>query len=208
MKALGRGSIASFVKRVLDGAWWLVCIGLALLTVLLACSFFVELQGDNLTLSLPVALELRGAAHGVNSSVPTEAQIEKVRGNLKFPVRKGAFFSFSVFLVMLGFAFVLCVLSQLRCVFRALSAGTPFAGDNARRIRWVGFAVIAGELAQTGIVYFWSSYLSRHFTANGLDFVAVADFNVSALLTGLVILVISEVFREGARLQEEQSLTI
>lgn|SRR5690348_843707 len=208
MKALGRRSIASFVKGVLDALWWMVSIGLALLTVLLLCSFFVDFRGNNLTLSLPVALQLDTSVHGVNSSSQTDARIEKVHGNLKFPVRKGAFFSVSVFLVVLMFAFLLWMVSQLRNVFRSLSAGLPFAADNARRIRWLGMAVIAGELARTLVVYFWSFYLSQHFTANGLSFIAVADFNVSAVLSGLVILVISEVFREGARLQDEQSLTI
>jgi len=207
MKALGKRSIASFVKRVLDGVWWMVSIGLALLTVLLVCSFLVDFRGENLTMSLPVALQLDTPVHSVDSS-QTDAQIEKVRGNLKFPVRKGTFLSASVSLVVVMFAFLLWVLSQLRYVFRSLSAGVPFAADNARRIRWVGIAVIAGEVARTVIVYFWSSYLSQHFTANGLNFTAMADFNVSAVLSGLVILVISEVFREGTRLQDEQSLTI
>jgi hypothetical protein len=33
-------------------------------------------------------------------------------------------------------------------------------------------------------------------------------FNVAAILYGLVILVLAELFREGTRLREEQSLTI
>ena len=208
MKVLGRRSIASFVKRVLDGLWWLISLGIALLTVLLLCSLLVDFRGNNLTLSLPVALQLDTAVHGVNSSSQTEAQIEKVRGNLKFPVRKNAFVSVSVSLILIMTVFLLWVVGQLRHVFRSLSAGVPFAADSARRIRWVGIAVIAGEIVRTVIVYFWSAYLSQHFTANGLNFTATADFNVTAVLNGLVILVISEVFREGARLQDEQSLTI
>ena len=208
MKALGQRSIASLVKRVLDALWWMIAISLLALMVLLGCSFFLDFRGENLTMSLPVALQLQTPVHGVNSSSQTEAQIEKVHGNLKFPVRKGAFFSVSVFLVALMFAFLLWMVSQLRYVFRSLSAGLPFAADNARRIRWLGIAVIAGEVARSVIVFSWSAYLSQHFTANGLSFIAMADFNLSAILSGLVILVISEVFREGTRLQEEQSLTI
>jgi hypothetical protein len=72
----------------------------------------------------------------------------------------------------------------------------------------VGFTVIFGELARAALVYFWSYYTSLHFTANGLRFVASTDFNVITIVGGFAILVIAEVFREGTRLHEDQSLTI
>ena len=99
-------------------------------------------------------------------------------------------------------------LNQLRHVFRSLSRGLVFIPQNARRIRWVGLTVIFGELARAVLVYFWSYYLSLHFTANGLHFVASIDFSGVTVIAGLSIMVIAEVFREGTRLQEEQSLTI
>jgi hypothetical protein len=34
------------------------------------------------------------------------------------------------------------------------------------------------------------------------------DLNIVAIVAGLIILVIAEVFREGTRLDEEQSLTV
>ena len=51
----------------------------------------------------------------------------------------------------------------------------------------------------------------EHGVVDGLNFVgegAAMDFSGITLLAGLAILVISEVFREGTRLHEEQSLTI
>ena len=47
-----------------------------------------------------------------------------------------------------------------------------------------------------------------HFSADGLRFDVRPDFNVFAIITGLIILVIAEVFRAGTRLDEEQSLTV
>jgi hypothetical protein len=155
-------------------------------------------------MNLPVALELSAPVQGPQ----TDARIESLRGNLRFPVRDGAFFSGSMLLVVLLFGLLLWALTQLRHVFRSLSRGRPFLPENARRIRRVGYAVIAGELARAAIVYFWSDYTSRHFTANGARFIASTDFNVITIVGGLAILVIAEVFREGTRLQEDQSLTI
>jgi hypothetical protein len=208
MEARGARSIASFIRFVLDAAWWLVVVALALLTGLLVFSFFVNLQGNNLTMNLPVALEVNAPVHGSSASIETDARIEKLRGNLRFPVRNGAFFSGSMFLVVLLFGSLLWVLTQLRHIFRSLSRGLLFIPENARRIRWVGFAVIFGELARAALVYFWSYYTSLHFTANGLRFVASTDFNGITIIGGLAILVIAEVFREGRRLHEDQSLTI
>jgi hypothetical protein len=113
-----------------------------------------------------------------------------------------------MFLVVLLFGLLLWLLSQLRQIFRSLSRGLLFIPENARRIRWAGFTVIFGELARAALVYFWSYYTSLHFTANGLRFVASTDLNVITIVGGLAILVIAEVFREGTRLHEEQSLTI
>lgn len=208
MKALGERSIASFIRFVLDAAWWLVVVSLALLTGLLVFSFGVNLEGNNLTMNLPVAMELSDPVHGSSASIQTDARIEKLRGNLRFPVRNGAFFSGSMFLIVLLLGSLLWVLTQLRHIFRSLSRGLLFIPENARRIRWVGFTVIFGELARAALVYFWSYYTSLHFTANGLRFVASTDLNGITIIGGLAILVIAEVFREATRLHEDQSLTI
>jgi hypothetical protein len=209
MKALGERSIASFILLFLEASWWLVAFGTVSLTVLLLVSLCVNLEGDNLTMDLPVALELDAPIHGRSSvSTETEAQIGKLRGNLRFPVRNGAFLSGSVFLIIVLFGLLLSVLTQLRHVFRSLSRGLLFIPENARRIRWVGFMVICGELARAGLVYFCSYYTSLHFTANGLHFVASTDCNFITIFGGFAILVIAEVFREGTRLHEDQSLTI
>lgn len=206
MKTSGKRSIASFVKLVLETAWWAVAIGLGLLVILLACSFFIEVRGNNLTMSLPVAVQMDIPIHGASGE--TDVQFEKLRGNLRFPVRKGVFFSASVAVVVLMFGYLLWMVTQLRYVFRSLSRRLPFVAENARRIRWVGLAVIFGELGRAALVYFWSYYTSLHFTVRGLRFAASADMNPITIVSGLAILVIAEVFQQGARLQEDQALTI
>ena len=203
---MGKQSIASFVRVVLEVTWWAVAIGLGLLVILLAGSFFVELRGNNLTMSLPVAVQVDTPIQDVGGE--TNAHFEKLRGNLRFPARKGAFFSGSVAVLVLMFGYLLWMVTQLRYVFRALSQRLPFVAGNARRIRRVGWAVLFGEIGRAGIVYFWSYYTSLHFTVSGLRFAASADMNPITIVSGLAILVIAEAFQEGARLQEDQSLTI
>jgi hypothetical protein len=206
MKALGKRSIASFVNSVLNITWWCVVAGLGLLVILLACSIFVELRGDNLTMSLPVAVQLNAPIHGADGE--TSAHFEQLRGNLRFPAKKGVFLFGSVAVVALMLGYVLWIVTQLRYVFRSLSRGLPFDPANARRVRQVGLAVIFGELGRAAIIYYWSYYTSSHFVADGLRFVPSIDMNPITIVGGLAILIIAEVFREGARMQEDQSLTI
>ena len=68
--------------------------------------------------------------------------------------------------------------------------------------------MILGEVARALATYFDSYYAMTHFTASGIQFAAGFDLRIVALIHGLAILVIAEVFRMGSRLEEEQSLTI
>lgn len=206
MRALGKRSIATFVKSLLDITWWGIAIGLGLLATLLVFSVFLDLHGDNLTMSLPVAVQIDVPIRDTEGE--TSAHFEKLRGNLRFPAKQGAFLSGSMAVVVLLFANIFWIVTLLRGVFRSLSQGLPFVVANARRVRWVGLAVIFGEFARAGIVYFWSYYTSLRFMADGLRFAASVDINPITIIGGLALLVIAEVFREGAQLQEDQSLTI
>jgi hypothetical protein len=219
MRALGRGSISSFVTLLLNIAWSLVALGLVLAVLLLVASPFVKDQDMEVDASwlvvgtkmtIPVSFNVDARTHHV--AAPSlgidAAQIQDVNGSLKFPTRKGAFFFANVILVIILFALAMWVLGQLRAVFRTLRDGQPFVPANATRIRWVAFGVIAGELVRTTVVYFENYYAMMYFSADGLQFEAWPHLNLIAIIDGLIILVIAEVFRAGTRLAEEQSLTV
>lgn len=201
-----KASISSLLVVVLSAAWWLVALGMVLTLGLAAMSAFHEM--GNAEVDLPVSFSV-----GVPVSAPSlgieQAAIEHARGSVKFRPLPGTSFIAPAFLgVALWFAAVLFVIGQLRAVLRTLRDGQPFVRANAARIRWIAFAVIAGELARTAIVYFTNSHAMTHFSATGLQFNARPDLNLVTIVHGLVILAIAEVFTAGTRLDEEQSLTI
>jgi hypothetical protein len=218
MKAMGKGSIASFLTVLLNVAWGMVALGLALTALLLVLSPLVEgpmevdaswlVVGSHMT--IPVSFNLDARTHRVTApSLGIEdAQIQDAHGLLRFPARRGAFFVGNAILLTFMFALALWVLGLLRAVFRTLRDGQPFVAANATRIRWIACGVIVGELARSGIVFFENYYAMAHFSADGLRFDARPDLNVFAIIHGLIILVIAEVFRAGTRLDEEQSLTV
>jgi hypothetical protein len=66
----------------------------------------------------------------------------------------------------------------------------------------------ATTAARSLFAYVGMRYAMTHFAVQGVQLEARLAVNWVALICGLIILVIAEVFREGTRLDEEQSLTI
>ena len=95
-------------------------------------------------------------------------------------------------------AVMLFVVNRLLEILKTLRFGSPFVKENADRFRGVGYALLIGEGAK-----FAFGFLSMIYDAN-------IDIN-SSFITWLAIIavfVLAEVFREGARMKEEQDLTV
>ena len=204
-----RRPILSFLKVVLDVTWYLMAIGLAAGVCLLLPSAFNREPGG-MQLGIPVSFDSDLQASTVASpSVRIDGvRIKDARGTLNIPIERGEFLFANVAILITLMTFGLFVFTQLRAVFRTLRAGQPFVSANVRRIRWIGVAVILGELAWSGIVLFENRYAATHFAAVGIRFNTQPAVNFVAIIYGLIILAIAEVFREGTRLEEDQSLTV
>jgi len=231
MKAIGKGSLASFLAGLLNVGWYLAALGLGVALFVVALVIFGATP--RLEMTIPVTFTLDNAAHRVTS--PSlgidEAHVQgspgiafqydpkehgrspaagnfRIHGSLRFPAQKGAFLAANAAILIVFFGLLLWVLGQLRAIFRTLRDGQPFVPANATRLRQIAFAVIGGELARAVFAFFENYYAMTHFVAEGLRFDARPDLNVLAVLNGLIILVVAEVFRVGTHLDEEQSLTV
>ena len=204
-----KNPIPSLLVVLLNVAWWLVALAMALTICIGALSAFSPIHGGYFDIPVsfsvdPRTLPVRAPSLGVEG-----AQIEHVRGTVKFSPPPGASLVVPALLgIVVMFALALFVVGQLRAVFRTLRDGRPFVPANATRIRWIAFAVMAGELGRAVVMFSSNSYVMTHFSANGLRFDTRPDFNVFTIIYGLIILAIAEVFRTGTRLDEDQSLTI
>jgi hypothetical protein len=94
---------------------------------------------------------------------------------------------------------ILMIVARLRRMFATLTAGDPFHPDNVRRLRFIA-AVLAG--LEIGRYVFRSIAMALQVGDKGLGFTLTSWFSV------LVVLVLAEVFREGARLRRDAELTI
>ncbi len=150
-------------------------------------------------------LELRPSAGEPPLSDPA---LVKARGELRFHTRR-------VDLMLLGFLPMLLVAAavlaggwQLRQVLAAVARGEPFAAANPRRISAIGWIVVAVTATEPLLAYLPASVVLRTAEVEGIDLSPTLMFDTGTLLTGLVIIVLAAVFREGVRLHEEQSLTV
>jgi hypothetical protein len=163
-------------------------------------------------MSIPVSFSVETGALRLAAPAPglATADIRDAHGSgrLRFPPPSGMVLTTTALLVALFLAIGLWVLAQLRAVFSTLRDGRPFVAANAMRIRWIGYAVILGEVVQSLALFGGNAYARTHFAADPLRFDAWPSIDVFAIIHGLIILAIAEVFRAGARLDEDQSLTI
>jgi Protein of unknown function (DUF2975) len=201
-------SIPSFLVILLNVAWYIVAFAMVLAIGLAGVSAFHDIRGGEIDIPVSFSIDAQALPVRAPSLGIERAQIENARGSLKFSPPPGASFVAPALLGAIMLALVLFVVSQLRAVFRTLRDGRPFVPANAPRIRWIAFAVIAGEIARAAVVYSANSHAMAHFSATGLRFDARPDLNVVTIVHGLIILAIAEVFRTGTRLDEDQSLTI
>ena len=180
MRALGPGSVSSFLKTVLDVVYWFIIViaGLLALVVvggLLALSFVPEIPAE-----IADRIDIDG-----------DITVGKI---LALGV------TFSVYGALYTGALI-AILSRLRKVFATLTAGDPFQPDNIPRLRLIGFVLAGMELARYA--------LNTMLLAIAPDLSWEIDgFNITVWFSVLVVFVLAEVFREGARLRREAELTI
>ena len=208
MRALGKGSLSSFLVWLLMGARVVVAIILAIAIVLMLASPFGAIREGG-TLSIPAAVIVDAPA--LHVSAPSlgiaSAQLSRLQGEIRYPATRTTWLiAPAVGTVML--LALLWVLTQLVRLFEKLRAGEPFAPGNAVRVRRLAWVVILAEPVRAIVTYSNHAYVAAHFVADGLRFTKDFNLNIGTIVAGLIILVIAEVFHVGTRLDEDQSLTI
>ncbi len=177
MRALGPGSVSSFLKVILDFFFyvlWAVAglLALACLLVLLL-SFKPDIFLDK------VAIE------GLKYAGPNKALV----------------LAAALLAADLYVAGTIVIVGRLRRIFHTLIVGDPFHPENVRRLR-----VIAGTLAVLELGRNAARAISHLILPAGSSI--GGGVNLTTWFAVLVIVVLAEVFREGARLRRDAELTI
>ena len=192
MRALGERSIASLVKAALDVARWLLWGG-AFMLALVALAYLAVL-GLTLAGVIDPAL-LTSMESNVKIGRGVEVSGAAARIAYLWYCALGA--------VWIGGGIV--IVGHLRRLFTGFSSGEPFRREYADHLRAIWIAMMMVEIARAVLVV-WRRVLVARFddAAPHLGL----QINLSTWISIFVLIVIAEVFREGARMREEQALTI
>jgi hypothetical protein len=126
-----------------------------------------------------------------------ETVAEGVAGEeIDLDVDVGDFIEVLTGLVLFGMA--LYIVNRLLEILRTLREGSPFVRENADRFKKIGYALLLGEAAKIVLGIF--------------GFAFDADLDVGpdpvAWLAIVAVFVLAEVFLQGAKMKEEQDLTV
>ena len=182
MKALGRGSLASALKIVLDVAWYLSWAGLVL------ASLFLVAAGA------AFIMNFLGYQPGVLSE--TLKALRDFR--LFFP------------LLVAEIVALMIVVDRLRRIFGTLVAGNPFVPENAGHLQVIAIAIAAYQILRhvfQGSVAMLLTLVDQPI-GGGVELDVAPDINLGGWFAVIALLVFAEVFREGARMRQEQKYTI
>ena len=176
MRALGPGSVSSFLKVILDVFYYVLWVSAVLVALAVLALLLVSFNPHVIPAHLYGQIWVMGQAPGPGAAALLTVAEAYLIG-------------------------IVVIVQRLRRIFATMTAGDPFHPDNVRRLRVIGLVLALMEIDR---------YISHAFERFVLH--APPRSGEGASLTAwfavLVIVVLSEVFREGARLRRDAELTI
>ena len=99
---------------------------------------------------------------------------------------------------------------MLRDVVNSLKGGSPFTRDNVKRIRLLGWALLAMAYLRQAACFITADRISQVLTEKGVDSLIRAQFHVipEGAVLAICVLLLAEVFRYGCMLQAEHDMTV
>ncbi|TWT69012.1 DUF2975 domain-containing protein [Crateriforma conspicua] len=201
------------LKFVLACWWWLTLLGFA--TCLL---FLIAAPSEKLSFAvLGYASDIDTTAFSVHDRQGRSLDFafpDGVPVTLQFPasgngVRAGLVQrAFAAMVIVPCFLVGLFFIKQLRDIMKTVDQDDPFAVANARRIRIIGLLILAFELIVCFGRLAMSGFVDIMARPEGFNFNGRIHLDLELLVVAIAMLVLSEVFRHGTRLRDEQSLTI
>lgn len=199
MRALGRGSVASIIRTALDVAWWVLIA--AAVALPLAVLGYLGLLGAIAAGWAPEDI-LRPSVGSVSLG-PFTIEKDSDEDMIIWPVVATASLAAAV---AIGGALV--IVSRLRALFGNLISEEPFSADNADHLRVIWIAMLVMELSRYLIAGGVFALIALFGQPEKTHLQVSAPVNFMTWGAILVLIVLAEVFREGARLREEDKLTI
>jgi hypothetical protein len=205
MKLLGRRSLSSVLGAIVNVLFFGACaVGVFLIALLAIVAW--KGTGRNITLTLPVSFSIARSAYQLTAPSNESVRPEIAPGSQGNVIVHGGGKAIAVLTILLGLAMMAgaaIVLFRFRRIFQRLRQGRPFLVENARDFRFIGATIVAGELAVATLQYSSMRLVAGELSSPQLTFLAPFSVSLPVIFTGLMVLVIAEVFREGSQMRAD-----
>lgn len=192
--------LAMGVVRVLSAtAWWAMLLFLPVLILILI--------GGESYWAAPVDVSIHEPSfHVVRVDDQPAPELHELVGELRIATAEGlGWLPQGVFFLL--YMLVFYIVHQLRGVVLSLPK-SPFTLDNARRLTRIGWVLLAIQLVfpLTGLVQGW--WVSTNVESAGIDLTVRPTIDLTGIFCAALLLVLAQIFRRGAQLEDEQALTV
>lgn len=180
MKTLGKRSLSSFLKTIVTIARYFQ-VTMAILFVLLTI-FYIFHPSDDILGNITMLGVLR---------IPVQGTL------IIIGITISLWLSFSLYITFL-----------LEKILASLVERVPFSPENSKRIRFISYAVILSALINIAFNFFQSYYYETYYSIPDYTSVELSFPNLTTFFLGLLIFIISEIFKISYNMQEEQKLIV
>jgi hypothetical protein len=217
MRLFEKGAFATPIRAILDGLIVIVGFQVAIEVLLVAALLVNPLQPIREHYRVTTLVSVPASVWPSSRVVQIESSLADVAVDpwayLIYRPTSRAFVAVTAAVSLAWWACVAFGLFQLRGVLTNISAATPFARDNIRRVRNVGLAILGSAGVDLVIDLLMFVYLRTTTTVAGRapvipTDILLVDFPLGTILAGTAVVILAAIFRVGADLQDEQALTI
>ncbi len=205
-----KSSLINTITVILKAMWYLQCLSVA---VYIAFFVLLLVNPDNINIDkfTGFGIEFKQIDLGsqtLNDGASHAIMLTNGHGRLHIAGHKQGIVLIKVIVAIIEVLSYIYIFHLLIKIFSGLSKGNFFEQRNGLIIKRIAFVIIAVtafvELAQ----FFISDYVLRNYEINSMQLQRDTEIDFKSLFFGLMLLVISIVFIRGAKLREEQELTI
>ncbi|MEQ8525249.1 DUF2975 domain-containing protein [Gracilimonas sp.] len=153
-------------------------------------------------------IELENIRLNIHEDMESQVQISGPYDEIK-----SAFFFFNGLKLYENIVFFI-ILFMLSKVLRSVAEGDPFQAKNSSHLYVIGWTLIISSIINISFQFMSAGHFislplfSDLALPEGIDITSLNLFGKDFLMNGIFIIVLGYVFKEGARIYEEQKLTV
>ena len=206
MKAIGSKSLTKILFFIINIIWWLEWIAFSIVAFVFVITSFTQ---KYITINLPFSfspVHFRSVM-SLNKDL-LNGSLQVMNGNFSFLLHN-SFFNTLICLIGLVavFSFILLITYLIKLIFACFSNNDPFNELNMKRMNLIGVLLIGFSFLEFLFNILINLYLKSQFDWKESISLTV-EYNVTYLLTGVILIIIAGVIKLGSSLDNENKLTI